>query len=73
MFERRPGSRRRRAATPKLGTTNDINPQDVANLRQGGNLRLALTDVPSNFNRCTSTATPAMSARSPGPRCRARS
>jgi peptide/nickel transport system substrate-binding protein len=34
----------------EVGTTNDINPQDVANLRQGGNLRLALTDFPPNFN-----------------------
>src|SRR4029077_14292602 len=30
--------------------TNDINPQDPANLRQGGNLRLATTDFPPNFN-----------------------
>ena len=29
----------------EVGTTNDINPQDVADLQQGGNLRLALTDV----------------------------
>ncbi|OMC37355.1 hypothetical protein A5740_05055 [Mycobacterium sp. GA-1841] len=34
----------------EIGSTNDINPQDVANLRQGGNLRLALTEFPSNFN-----------------------
>jgi peptide/nickel transport system substrate-binding protein len=34
----------------EVGTTNDINPQDVANLRQGGNLRLALNDFPPNFN-----------------------
>src|SRR5689334_6002155 len=34
----------------EVGTTNDINPQDVANLKQGGNLRLALTEFPSNFN-----------------------
>lgn len=34
----------------ELGTTNDVNPQDVSNLRQGGNLRLALTEFPSNFN-----------------------
>ncbi|WP_442930988.1 ABC transporter family substrate-binding protein [Mycolicibacterium sp. 050232] len=34
----------------EVGSTNDINPQDVANLRQGGNLRLALTEFPSNFN-----------------------
>ncbi len=34
----------------EIGITNDINPQDPANLRQGGNLRLALTEFPSNFN-----------------------
>jgi peptide/nickel transport system substrate-binding protein len=34
----------------EVGSTNDINPQDVANLRQGGNLRLALNDFPPNFN-----------------------
>jgi peptide/nickel transport system substrate-binding protein len=34
----------------QVGTTNDINPQDPANLKQGGNLRLALTDLPPNFN-----------------------
>jgi peptide/nickel transport system substrate-binding protein len=34
----------------EVGTTNDINPQDPANLKQGGNLRLALTDFPPNFN-----------------------
>lgn len=34
----------------EVGTTNDINPQDVANLRQGGNLRLALPAFPPNFN-----------------------
>ncbi|MCT7656877.1 ABC transporter family substrate-binding protein [Mycobacterium deserti] len=34
----------------EVGTTNDINPQDVANLQQGGNLRLAMNDFPPNFN-----------------------
>ncbi|MFG1931249.1 ABC transporter family substrate-binding protein [Mycobacterium sp. NPDC048908] len=34
----------------EVGTTNDINPQDVAKLQQGGNLRLALTAFPENFN-----------------------
>src|ERR1700709_2086409 len=34
----------------EVGNTNDINPQDPAMLRQGGNLRLALTEYPSNFN-----------------------
>ncbi|OBI83269.1 ABC transporter family substrate-binding protein [Mycobacterium sp. E740] len=33
-----------------VGTSNDINPQDVANLQQGGTLRLALTAFPPNFN-----------------------
>ncbi|MGE2722950.1 ABC transporter family substrate-binding protein [Mycolicibacterium celeriflavum] len=33
-----------------VGSTNDINPQDVANLQQGGNLRLALNDFSPNFN-----------------------
>jgi peptide/nickel transport system substrate-binding protein len=34
----------------EVGTTSDMNPQDPATLRQGGNLRLALTEFPSNFN-----------------------
>ncbi|MBV9091209.1 MAG: ABC transporter family substrate-binding protein [Mycobacteriaceae bacterium] len=34
----------------QVGTTNDINPQDPARLREGGDLRLALTEFPSNFN-----------------------
>jgi peptide/nickel transport system substrate-binding protein len=34
----------------EVGTTSDINPQDVANLQQGGNLRLALAAMPNNFN-----------------------
>jgi glutathione transport system substrate-binding protein len=34
----------------EVGKTNDINPQDPATLQQGGNLRLALTEYPSNFN-----------------------
>jgi len=34
----------------QVGTTSDINPQDPATLRQGGNLRLALTAFPDNFN-----------------------
>ena len=33
-----------------VGTTSDINPQDPATLRDGGNLRLALVEFPSNFN-----------------------
>jgi peptide/nickel transport system substrate-binding protein len=34
----------------EVGNTNDINPQDVAMLQQGGNLRLALPLFPNNFN-----------------------
>ena len=34
----------------EVGTTNDINPQDVSGMQQGGNLRLALTAFPENFN-----------------------
>ncbi|KRE29515.1 hypothetical protein ASG82_26065 [Mycobacterium sp. Soil538] len=34
----------------ELGATADINPQDPATLRQGGNLRLALSGFPANFN-----------------------
>ncbi|WP_193048265.1 ABC transporter family substrate-binding protein [Mycolicibacterium baixiangningiae] len=33
-----------------VGTTNDINPQDPATLRDGGNLRLSLSGFPPNFN-----------------------
>lgn len=36
--------------TSTLGTTADINPHDVADLRQGGNLRLVITGFPGNFN-----------------------
>ena len=35
---------------PRSAPPSDINPQDPATLRQGGNLRLALTEYPSNFN-----------------------
>ena len=34
----------------EVGTASDLNPQDPATLQQGGNLRLALTEFPSNFN-----------------------
>ena len=34
----------------QVGTTNDVNPQDPAKLRDGGNLRLGLTEFPPNFN-----------------------
>jgi len=33
-----------------VGATSDINPHDPATLRDGGNLRLALTSFPENFN-----------------------
>ncbi|MGD9620296.1 MAG: ABC transporter family substrate-binding protein [Mycolicibacterium sp.] len=33
-----------------IGATADINPQDPTTLRQGGNLRLALSGFPPNFN-----------------------
>jgi peptide/nickel transport system substrate-binding protein len=38
------------AQTAQVGTTSDINPQDAATLRDGGNLRLSLTMFPDNFN-----------------------
>ncbi len=34
----------------ELGSTNDINPRDPATLQEGGNLRLALSEFPTNFN-----------------------
>ena len=34
----------------ELGSASDINPQDPATLAQGGNLRLAIDAMPSNFN-----------------------
>lgn len=34
----------------ELGATSDINPQDPDTLKKGGNLRLALSAFPSNFN-----------------------
>ncbi|WP_067836219.1 ABC transporter family substrate-binding protein [Nocardia lijiangensis] len=33
-----------------IGTSNDINPRDRSELREGGNLRLALTGFPETFN-----------------------
>ncbi len=33
-----------------LGSTNDINPQEPSALRDGGNLRLAITNFPATFN-----------------------
>jgi peptide/nickel transport system substrate-binding protein len=38
------------ARAARVGTTSDINPRDPATLREGGNLRLALTSFPPNFN-----------------------
>jgi glutathione transport system substrate-binding protein len=34
----------------RVGTTSDINAKDPATLRDGGNLRLAITSFPPNFN-----------------------
>jgi peptide/nickel transport system substrate-binding protein len=34
----------------EVGTTNDMNPQDPASLRDGGDLRVALASFPENFN-----------------------
>ena len=34
----------------QVGTTSDINPQDPATLRDGGDLRLAISAFPANFN-----------------------
>jgi len=34
----------------EVGSTNDINPRDPAMLQEGGNLRLALSEYPVNFN-----------------------
>lgn len=33
-----------------IGSTSDVNPLDPATLQDGGNLRLALSDFPPNFN-----------------------
>ena len=49
LLERLSGPPRRPRAA-RVGSTNDINPQDPATLRDGGNLRLALIVVPGNFN-----------------------
>jgi len=38
------------ARAAQVGTTSDINPRDPATLRDGGNLRLPLTEFPANFN-----------------------
>lgn len=34
----------------QIGSTSDVNPHDPATLQDGGDLRLALTDFPPNFN-----------------------
>jgi peptide/nickel transport system substrate-binding protein len=34
----------------RVGTSSDINPQDPATLRDGGDLRLSFSDFPPNFN-----------------------
>ncbi|MCP2291245.1 ABC transporter family substrate-binding protein [Nocardia amikacinitolerans] len=36
--------------TSTIGSTNDINPVDPSQLRDGGNLRLVLSSFPENFN-----------------------
>lgn len=33
-----------------VGASSELNPQDPATLREGGNLRLGLSDLPANFN-----------------------
>jgi peptide/nickel transport system substrate-binding protein len=38
------------ARSARIGTTSDINPRDPATLRDGGDLRLALSSFPDNFN-----------------------
>ncbi|WP_225731981.1 MULTISPECIES: ABC transporter family substrate-binding protein [unclassified Nocardia] len=37
-------------ANVDIGTTNDINPHDRSELKDGGNLRLAITSFPATFN-----------------------
>lgn len=37
-------------AVAALGTTNDINPRDPADIKDGGNLRLAISSLPENWN-----------------------
>ncbi|MBO0853794.1 MAG: ABC transporter family substrate-binding protein [Nocardia sp.] len=39
--------------TDALGHTIDINPHDVSELRDGGNLRLSTTSLPANWNTLT--------------------
>lgn len=34
----------------EIGSTNDMNPQDPASLRDGGDLRVAIASFPENFN-----------------------
>lgn len=38
------------AGSGAIGTTNDINPKDPSELRDGGNLRLSISAFPANFN-----------------------
>lgn len=38
------------SGTSEIGATNDINPRDRDDVRDGGNLRLALTAFPATFN-----------------------
>ncbi|WP_024801295.1 ABC transporter family substrate-binding protein [Nocardia sp. BMG51109] len=39
--------------TSSIGTTNDINPHDVSELRDGGNLRVSVSSLPENWNTLT--------------------
>ncbi|MCX4096614.1 ABC transporter family substrate-binding protein [Nocardia sp. alder85J] len=38
------------SGTAAIGTTNDINPHDPADLRDGGNLRMSISSFPETFN-----------------------
>ncbi|WP_442939649.1 ABC transporter family substrate-binding protein [Nocardia sp. CY41] len=39
-----------KSGSSALGSTNDINPRDPSDVRDGGNLRLAITNFPATFN-----------------------
>ena len=44
------GTGNNQVANVNVGTTNNINPQDPANLRDSGNLRQAISSFPATFN-----------------------
>ncbi|MFR9752736.1 ABC transporter family substrate-binding protein [Nocardia sp. 004] len=46
----------------EIGTTNDINPHDVSELRDGGNLRLAISSYPENWNTLSNDGNNAQTA-----------